>query len=261
LGLFIWCLHLSVYNGVTMQTYLVNYELPGKRKYDAPRYRTSQVQAEDEGGAEQHIRRQFPAAYAVHVVLKADGGTEAAPTTPPQVKPDVKAMKQATKKLASVDVRPRNLGDVKLAGTPRARKDERLSSINAPQTPVKRPRPVPTPGLGGTSANDAAIAAMPTIGDSVRVDVDKVPRDKRTDVHQFLIDHGVHGQVGVIQGTEVRGGLYMVLVETGSQRVWVPMECVYRDALPEQQDMMQPVDSRISPERMRKHSRGSYNMT
>lgn len=201
--------------------YIVNYNLPAKRK-EAPAYeRESRVTAHSIEEAEAHIEVQFPEAFNIAArVVRADGP----------------------------------------AATVKARENTQASGANkpvpkAPSVKINIRKP-----LGGMRASDAAVkTSYPFIGDSVRVDIDRVDRMKRKSEHQWCIDHGLHGAVGVVQGAEVRG-MYMLLVETGSQRAWVPAECCVKDALPPQPEQMPPED-RKAPETMRKTGRGSYNMT
>lgn len=119
------------------------------------------------------------------------------------------------------------------------------------------------PPQTGTHDSDAAVGLSgpyPQIGDSVQIDVDTIPRMQRQDIHQRLIDAGLHGKHGVVQGTEVRGGIYMLRVETGTASAWVDARCVRRESPPPQPQMMQD-ESRQSPEKMRKPGPGAYNLT
>lgn len=115
--------------------------------------------------------------------------------------------------------------------------------------------------LSGWKRSDSAVERIyPGIGDTVQIDVDRVERMKRKDHHQWLIDRGLHGALGRVVGAEVNGGVYMLVVDTGSNRVAVDAAVLAPHALPEQPQAMQD-DSRISPERMKKKSDGSYNLT
>jgi hypothetical protein len=111
------------------------------------------------------------------------------------------------------------------------------------------------------SASAQKLATLyPGIGDWVMVNAERVPRDKRTDKHQFLFDHGVHGTYGRVVGAEVQGGIYMLKFESAKDSVWVPADSVdHADQVPPQAQQMQ--EPRKSPERMRKQRDGSYNLT
>jgi hypothetical protein len=201
--------------------YIVSFNLPAKRKEAPPYDRESRVSARSVEEAEEHIAVQFPDAFNVAAKVASASGP---------------------------------------AHTARARENSQASGANKPVAPAPKPKVNLVKALGGTKANDAAVAtAYPFIGDSVRIDIDRVDRMKRKSEHQWCIDHGMHGAVGIVQGAEVRG-MYMLLIETGSQRAWVPAECCVKDSLPPQPEQMQPED-RKSPEQMRKHSSGSYNLT
>lgn len=115
--------------------------------------------------------------------------------------------------------------------------------------------------IRGTVENDAAMAQLPQLGDSVRVDVDRVPFMEQTEVHQRIRATSVHGRLGMVVGSKVVGSSHYLTVDTGTGVVDVPADCVALEApvvesTPEMQD-----SSRTSPEKMHKHASGSYNLT
>jgi hypothetical protein len=145
-----------------------------------------------------------------------------------------------------------------------------LTSLNAPGVIPTERQPEPhdahvrhgrLPHMN-TAASDAAfIASFPQLGDTIRVSVDAVPYMERRARHNALINAGLNGVLGTVIGQEVQGDTLYLRIETPSHNVLVPVECCLREnpvinATPD----MQP-SSRISPEKMRKPSDGSYNKT
>jgi hypothetical protein len=112
----------------------------------------------------------------------------------------------------------------------------------------------------GLRESDAAIQQnVPQLGDSVRVDVDRVPLTEQREIHQRVRASGVHSKVGTVIGSEVQGGMHLLRIETDSGNMLVPAEAV---------DWAEPVigpeqrqPAAISPEKMRKSGNGSYNKT
>lgn len=165
---------------------------------------------------------------------------------------------------ASEKVEEKPLSTAELAKTPVAPHLQHLSSSASPPKPAPVAVPdlmKPVPRTTGTLASDLGVGLLyPTLGDSVQIDVDRVSRMEQREHHLYLKAHGLHATLGQVQGTKVEAGMYQLLVETGTNRVWVDARCVVEHAPAPQQPMMQD-ESRKSPEVMRKHSNGSYNMT
>jgi hypothetical protein len=112
----------------------------------------------------------------------------------------------------------------------------------------------------GLRESDAAINQnVPQLGDSVRVDIDRVPITEQREIHHRVRASGVHAKVGTVIGSEVQGGMHLLRIETDSGNMLVPAEAV---------DWAEPVvgpeqrhPAAISPEKMRKPRDGAYNKT
>jgi hypothetical protein len=112
----------------------------------------------------------------------------------------------------------------------------------------------------GLRESDAAIQQnVPQLGDSVRVDIDRVPLTEQREIHHRVRASGVHGKIGTVIGSEVQGGMHLLRIETDSGNMLVPAEAV---------DWAEPVigleqrqPAALSPEKMRKPRDGSYNKT
>lgn len=180
---------------------------------------------------------------------------------------------EAPKPPADVTPRPQNDAGPPPAGAGDSGKssNERsaLSATNhGPVVRTERPGKAPqvptavAPGpVRGTAENDRAIASMyPALGDSVRVDVERVPFMEQKAIHQRVRASGVHGQLGKVIGSQVVDGVYCLRVETAQANVLVPAECCGLESVPLTPEI-EMHEGRTSPERMRKPGPGSYNLT
>lgn len=210
------------------------------------------IEAEHEPTAAAIEKTSAPVEHANATNTKFTANEQPQPHAEAPAQPDtaVDAPAHATADLGKTPVAP-HLGRVSAA---------RMAPLPLVHPPSPEPHRV-VPPLTGTTESDAAIRSLlPQLGDSVRVDVDKVPYMQRGPVHHQMVNRGLHGSVGVIVGARIEGGMYQFQIETGAVRDWVDAKCVTPDSLPEQPPMMQD-KSRKSPEKMRKPSNGAYNLT
>jgi hypothetical protein len=213
----------------SMATTKINYWLNGKRVTTRFPEEISQEVAQE------RIRAEFP---------KAEFG-EAPLDRPAPLEKEVKR-KETTENLGKTPKAP----EVQLETGRQGAEPKTGAVINHLPPPIK-----------GTEASDLMARQLyPGIGDSVQIDVDKIPYMQRKDHHQFLLDHGLHAAHGVVVGSEVRGGVYGLLIETGYSRVWADALAT-RIAAPAKQPQAMQDESRKSPELMRKPGPGGYNLT
>lgn len=96
------------------------------------------------------------------------------------------------------------------------------------------------------------------LGDSVRVDVDRVDFMNRKPIHNAIIAASINGQLGHVTAMEIIGGEMMLRVDTGHASMMVPAECCTVETMPVA-DTSVP---RSAPERMRKPpGAGGYKLT
>jgi hypothetical protein len=113
------------------------------------------------------------------------------------------------------------------------------------------PQKPPPLAVRSTPENDAATAGRsPGMGDTVRVDVERVDWRERKPIHNAIVASSVNGQLGTVQGMEVVDGMYMLRVVTAHASMLVPADCCALETPPPEPSQMQ--EPRMSPEKMRK---------
>jgi hypothetical protein len=124
-----------------------------------------------------------------------------------------------------------------------------------------RPQKPPPLAVRGTPESDAAVAGRtPGMGDTVRVDVERVDWRERKPIHNAIVASSVNGQLGMVIGMEVVDGMHMLRVSTAHASMLVPAECCMLETPPPEPSQMH--EPRQSPEKMRKPPGASgYKLT